>query len=172
MSVKEFVHIGRYAVKRKTLDRMKNELRLAELRRSRLNILRAMRQGRDPLSYDTYRSPQFDTMPGAPEKVSNPTLQRVVEFQEFGELLYLEAWVEAFDTVMNHRLDDIQLTLVNEYVLKPKAKRDSMESIVDKLNIDRRWAFRRLNEALLEFILAIHGEEACTNKPLFRPSVG
>lgn len=162
------MRIGRYTVYRSKLDAVKQDLVLYSLRRARRDILRAKYEERDPEDYYSYRSPQCDGQPGAPEHVGDPTLNRVISIMETQELAYLEAWVGAVEMVLDQRLDEIQRTIIEDYVMiPPKRRGKTLEAVVEEKGVARREAFYRMNEALLEFAFALIGEnKVCTNHAL------
>lgn len=161
------IRVGRYTVYRDKLEEVKLNLCLYQLRKARLEILQAKYEDRDPEDYLSYRSPQVGQQPGAPEHVGNPTLNKVIGILETQELAYLGAWVPAVEMVMEERLDEFQVMIIKEYVMVPSNLRPTMEALVEHKGIERREAFYRMNEALLEFAFALIGEnKVCTNHAL------
>lgn len=163
------IRVGRYYVYRRYLETTKRHLSLYPLRKARRDILRTRYD--DPAAvvahYDAYRSPQFDGMPGAPEKVGRPTEQQVLAREDCHELLYLEAWCSGVEVVLLNRLDDLQRLIIEEYVMQSPRKRKPLEEVVDGHGIERREAFYCMNEALVQFAFALEGEaKVCTNHAL------
>jgi len=161
------IRVGRYTVYRDKLEEVKFSLCLYQLRKLRLSILQAKYEDRDPEDYLSYRSPQVGQQPGAPEHVGDPTLNKVIGILETQELAYLDAWVGAVEMVLEERLDAVQRAIIEDYVMVPTKKRPTMDVWVEGRGVERREAFYRMNEALLEFAFALIGEnKVCTNHAL------
>lgn len=155
----QIIQVGRHRVYRRYLEDMKLELALYRTRKIRLDMLTVKHEGRDPVEYQSYRSPEVGGMPGAPGHVGDPTGERVVALIETQEFAFLKAWVAGVEAVMAERLDGMQLLIIREYVMKPSRKRQSLGGLMVGRGVSEREAFLTQNEALLEFAFAFLGEQ-------------
>lgn len=155
MSNKPF-RFGGYEIDRAKWNFVENEVRVYPIKKERFELLQAKWEERDPVDYDSYRSPEAGGQPGAPEKVGNPTLQRLVDMETYleekEERRYLEQWLKSMDKVLEERLDSLQRKVIEQYAMQPKSRRPEItKAMGDDASASQSQCYEWLNTALLEF---------------------
>lgn len=166
MSGRPFRYAG-YEIDRKHMRDVDRQIRLYPIRKARLSFLKAKWDSRNPPDYNNYRSPQVDSMPGAPEKVGDPTGDLVVELESFGtdnqNITYLEKWVAAMDMVREERLDNLQRKIIDIWVVVPEHVRHEREKkladILSECKATKNQFYHWLNIALLEYAFLLLDEQ-------------
>lgn len=169
MSTKPF-RFGGYEIDRPHWRQVEEAVRLYPIRKEKLELLRARREHRDRPDYNSYRSPELGGIPGAPEQVGNPTLQRVIDMETYredlAERIYLDQWLSSMDMVLYERLDDLQRRVIEQYAMRPKSRRTLItEAMGEDCTASQSQCYEWLNTALLEFAFLLLNERVIRKIP-------
>lgn len=152
MGERDVVLVGGWTVQRDVLNRMSRELRMYHGYKLRVEYLRK-RHGR--LLEES--SKPADGMPRGYD-VSNPTLARAerrLTVEE--EANSLAAWLHSVDEV-RVSLSEAHRYIMDQLYFLPRAQRRlTMAGIAVELSMSEREVYRAKDEALIEFVLVLHG---------------
>jgi hypothetical protein len=158
MSNRDLVQVGARGVDRKALDAMGLELRDHQAKKNRLAYLK-VRFGE--IVHESPTPP--DGMPRG-SAVSNPTLSKIMRMDQIGdEMAEISAWLHGIWLVMNS-LTEWQQEIMRQMYLLSKGEREyTVAEMAKRLNMSERKIYYARDEALVEFIMVLHGKEALHN---------